>query len=596
MRISRLLNGTYAGNGLSQSPKLTLKKLVCLIILTAPLLTLKSEPFLNGPFVAKTSLPVWVIPLGESERKIASLPPSAEALKIRLSNNNLSIKIFKNRLYFAFRSASHHHPSPPIWSSQFLTETHPKTEMYLLSAPITEKLGSQFETEFPKIHWKVELHVRDTLADSLLIPMSRNLVSDNEIKSAEAKAWFARVLGEGEAQNFSNYATRLKQQSRIMWFQSQSAIEKQRLDQFLRKFNSLLVEFDLREPFFLVLNGKLHFYFQQIESKSMSFHSLRTWHLALDAASHSWSEPQPILAAKEHFWDIQVKKEGSREMAYLTSYSGGHYAVNEDSKFNSIHFRKSPDGVVWNAVDNKESVYRGGASEAGFVFVPQTRQMFASLRLDDGDALGWGSLLAQASWDRLSDWKIPPRADPRRFDSPRLFTYRGEIYLLARQNICLNKNNELEEDRNCAFDREFVGVSEKSAEKKRETILGKIKNKALSLKNIFSHGAPPGVSLQYEYIYYFHLPKRTALYWLNPNNRRFQRMLTLPSAGDTGFPSVEPLGNGEFLVANYSSDPAQTRWSWRTGQQNPTGIYFLKLSLRPPERYVKTLSSPSLPR
>lgn len=528
-----------------------------------------------GQPTPRVSEPVWLVSAeGDAKNALRFSPEDAAKIAFNTSNNNLAIKLFDGRLYLAFRTATHHHPKPPVWSPQYLKGSSATTRLYVVSAPVRGLAWQKLTEEIPKLTWRLELEVNEALRRDRFEPAARALFSgDPELRRA-AEQSIEAMLGHDEA------APLLARAARSVTSASADAPAR-----WLEKHRSLFLEFDLREPFFFVLNGKLHFYFQQVEGKPMAFNSLRTWHMELDGAR--FGKPDPVLAPKEHFWEIQARREGGREIAYLSSYSGAHYVVNHDERNNAVHFRKSTDGVHWVPVDDKPLVYRGGASEAAFVFAPGLDRLWMVLRLDDGDDHGWGALVGTAKLESLGTWELPARADPRRFDSPRLFAHGSAVYLIARQNICAGADGKWDLGKNCPFDRQFVGQDEKAAAQAREGIFGKIRRKLMSLKEVSTAhadengvtlGANPGVSLQYEYTYYFDLPKRTMLYRLNRETGRFEEIVSLPSAGDTAFPSIEPLGDKMFLVANYSSSLSHPDWSWRDGQQSRSGIYLVTLT------------------
>ena len=56
-------------------------------------------------------------------------------------------------------------------------------------------------------------------------------------------------------------------------------------------------------------------------------------------------------------------------------------------------------------------------------------------------------------------------------------------------------------------------------------------------------------------------------------------VLDLPSNGDTCFASEVPLGDERHLVYNYTSGFEDPNMSWLDGQQKPTHIYWLSLTL-----------------
>jgi hypothetical protein len=78
-------------------------------------------------------------------------------------------------------------------------------------------------------------------------------------------------------------------------------------------------------------------------------------------------------------------------------------------------------------------------------------------------------------------------------------------------------------------------------------------------------------------------PKRTTLYRVDPARRLVVAMQDLPSAGDTAFASIVRLDAHTFLVANYTSPPANESTSWIRGQTDTDGtrIYLVTIRFEP---------------
>ncbi len=507
------------------------------------------------------SAPYWLVPTGLQG------PIPGMSIESLTSNNNLAIKWFNGRLYFAFRTSTHHHPRPPVWSPQYLKLDEAQSRLHMVSAKMTkDELGRLVSTgtAAPRPVWRIEQEASQRLG-TVFNRQLWSLVADK----SDAKTWWRKLYKEGD---------------QIADAVEAANVGDRKVDTLLGQFKSLLTSYDLREPFFFEFRGQLHFYFQQIEGKAMTFNSLRTWHQRLDG--DQWTEPEPILSAGEHFWDI-VEHGG---LAYLSSYSGDHYRINRENLKNLVHLRQSKNAVDWSFVDDKSFVYQGGASEAALLFRKQ--DLFVAMRLDDGDERGWGALFGGALAPKLSMWKLPARANPGRYDSPRLFEQDGQVYLVARQNLCPKPDGQFDLTKNCPFDRAFLDENTKKAIAAREGILGKIQRKILSLKNTGNGtgvtadqngvklDANAGVSLQYEYTYYFDTAKRTALYKWNDQTQTFDWVLALPSSGDTAFPSLQRISPKELIVANYTSPIENGDWSWKQGQQNRTGIYLIKLTFK----------------
>jgi hypothetical protein len=178
---------------------------------------------------------------------------------------------------------------------------------------------------------------------------------------------------------------------------------------------------------------------------------------------------------------------------------------------------------------------------------------------------------------------FPAKADPRRFDSPRLFRMGEQLFLLARQNIV-----EEDETRNAPYDLNFL--LEKEGDQSRssrellikEIALGNQSNKDIALVcDGQDEGIHLGVFVRYEIGHYWHqYAKRTALYWVDQKNQELKLMRNFPSAGDTAFPSIAEVEPGVLLVANYSSPLNNKNISWQRGQFGPTGIYLMTLDFR----------------
>lgn len=555
----------------------------------------------NGPEAPKVSEPFWIVPPYDSANVLTL--ENGSTLPLNTSNNNLAIKVYRDRLYVAFRSASHHHPKPPIWSPQHLRGKDAQTRLYVVSTPMDADRARALPNSLAGAAWRLEFEGNDVLRRQVLQPMVAELLRGD----VGAMNRFRQIYGAADADPILRAA-----EVPTRTLASDGNGKKEDLEAFEKQFRSVLAEFDLREPFFFEFGGKLVLYFQQVEGRAMHFNSLHTWAMQLGNDRTTWDAPVPVLLPKEHFWEIQKRTEKGREVAYLTSYSGGHYTINADEQENFVHFRRSTDGMTWQPVDNIDTVYAGGASEAGFTFT-EDGGVLSVLRLDDGDARGWGALFARARPDALGSWSVADRADPRRFDSPRLFVEGKRIYLLARQNLCGPHSHVYDLRSNCPYDRSFASQAPTLAERARESILRGIGEKVLSRKSISithdkmlegndaevmargnellrklaeeeANGVDPrssslraGMTLRYEIAYYMNYPKRTTLYWFDEMGTTFQPLVILPSSGDTGFPSIESIGEGDYLVGNYSSPPEDTERSWRSGQEKRTGIYLVRL-------------------
>ena len=287
---------------------------------------------------------------------------------------------------------------------------------------------------------------------------------------------------------------------------------------------------DLREPLLFELDGRLHFTFFEAGTDPLAFEPHTIWRTSRQGPGQ-WAEPEAWGADGEVAWEVKVV-DGA---AFLTSYLGPHYDFDEVVEID-VRFQSSTDGVSWAPVGDEAAVYTGGCSEAAFEF-DDSGALWASLRNEDGDATGFGSLLCTAPADAPGDWDCPDVSDPERYDSPRMFRHEGEIYLVARRDI------------GGPYDQGLEGMTLPDARWENLTA-------------------------------YSGRPKRTALYRIDREAREVVHLFDLPSAGDTAFPSVVQLEPHRFLVANYTSPTWDGDRTWMEGQLADDGtlIYLVEIN------------------
>ncbi len=430
--------------------------------------------------------------------------------------------------------------------------------MYVLSAPL-EDLG----VEEPR--WRYEFEVSSILSKEIQ-------AGATAFQTAGSTGWIKRLYGEE--------------------VKKEVVKSKGLLDSIFKKY-------DLREPNFLNVNGRLFFYFQQLEGKLFSFRPLRTFAMELSKSGldgGTWTNPIAVLEPGELVWDMKPRFG----KYYLTSYRGGHYSGSE-ADATELYFKESIDGLSWRHVNQAQKpVFVGGVNEASFEW-DDDGTLWTMTRNDDGGPQGWGGLLFKQSPGE-DEWEVPHRSDPHRYDSPKMFAQDGEIYLVARQNIGFKipgynpkkntlpnnvRRTKVEDDEgkiiypdlNFPFD---LAYHSKKGEPdyvngpiEREKNLmamakGDKKNKSLNPFEL-------GFFYLFEAQFYFKHPKRTALYHLNREAGTWERIHTFPSAGDTAFASMIRTNDQEVWMANYSSPFSKAKWPWVKGQENPSGIYVLKM-------------------
>ena len=290
---------------------------------------------------------------------------------------------------------------------------------------------------------------------------------------------------------------------------------------------------DVREPFLVSFEGRLVLSFFEGGTNPLGFEPQQMWRTVYEGPQQ-WSELETWGEPGEVPWDFKVR--GDR--VWMTSYIGNHYGLLVPEL--ELRFQVSDDGWNFEPVASEGPVvYLGGVSEASFEF-DGDRRLWAVTRNEDGDRSGFGSHLAVAEPDDWGNWDFPEESDPKRYDSPRLFRHRDEIYMVARRDIL------------GPYDRGW---------------------------DIFPL---PMQRLIYLALYSLR-PKLTALYRIDRENRRVEHVQNLPSAADTAFPSIIQTGPDDFLVANYTS-PASHLWkTWLFGQVSPWGtqIYLIPIAFEP---------------
>lgn len=300
-----------------------------------------------------------------------------------------------------------------------------------------------------------------------------------------------------------------------------------------RKEFALFPGRDVREPFLIVINERLHFYCFAAGTKMTSF-TPEFISLYTTAGDGAWHGPEPVLEKGEVHWSMLNRNDKT----FMTSYAGSHYQLKGESNV-SLHFKQTQNGRDFSPVGDSACVYRGGASETAFEF-DREGNLWAVTRVEDGDSTGFGSHVAFAPKGDLGNWQFPAATDPHCYQSPKMFRHGDEIYLIARRQL----------------GRKPFGKTDRSKSMRAQRL-----------------GNWVGFSLS---------GKTTALYKINREQRKVEWVMDLPGAGDTAFPSIQRLDEHRFLVANYSS-PVQRRKkrSWLLGQLGNTGIYLQVISFAP---------------
>jgi hypothetical protein len=288
---------------------------------------------------------------------------------------------------------------------------------------------------------------------------------------------------------------------------------------------------DIREPYLIEIDNKLHFYFFTSGTKISSFSPERIHHFEKERDGE-WKECTKVLSKGEVHWSM---KERNRKV-YLVSYKGSHYQLKGESNI-SLLLKETDDGVNFHPSQDSSIVYIGGVSECGFEF-DYSGNLWGVTRLEDGDKSGFGSHVIYAEKDNIWNWEIPETASNKIYMSPKMFNHNNELYLVARRQLGKEP---------------FGKTSEKKSIKKQR------------LRN---------------WLGYSFTNKTSALFRIDKEERKVEWVLDLPGNGDTAFPSILRISENKYLIANYSS-PLKKQRSWISGQLGKTGIYLLLIEFKP---------------
>lgn len=301
---------------------------------------------------------------------------------------------------------------------------------------------------------------------------------------------------------------------------------------------------DLREPAFLDHEGELFLYVSVLGTESRSFDPQGVmW--TRRSPEGTWSDLADVPNTEGYIAWATRAIDG---VSYMTAYEGGEHIYRFDGMPLFIELRTTEDGETWtpltpNGAPDQTYVYTGGGSEMDFAFAHDGR-LHAVIRNEAGDENGWGTMVCDAPADDIANWTCD--VDRKKYDSPHVFAFDGEIYLVGRRNVT-------------------------------ET----------GFYDVATDEEDPGQRTLQNQVAYTSGTKRCSLWRFVQGERRIAYVLDLPSRGDTCFAaSLEPGDPtpGEphdIVIYDYSSDVDGEDVSWREGQRGPTFIYRHVLRLSP---------------
>ena len=306
-------------------------------------------------------------------------------------------------------------------------------------------------------------------------------------------------------------------------------------EQSWRYEGEFFMETDLREPRFLSWDGRLFLYFAELGDTISDFEPKGAWTSEWTGEA-TWTTPVPLMKETSGF--IPWRTRAIDGMPYMVGYTGGENIYDLNGEPLSIFLLTTRDGLSWEAVvDGQPVVDEGGGSETDFAILDDG-SLVAVERDEAGSELGWGSRICRAEANAWADWTC--EHDPRKYDSPLVFTHNETVYLIGRRNVTETGHYDL-------------GMDELS---------------------------PADQSIQYQ-LDYWNNPKRCSLWQVDPDALSVEFVLDLPSRGDTCFASAIQQSDTEWLIYNYSSPVDGADVTWLEGQQGQTHIYRMILEFPP---------------
>jgi hypothetical protein len=274
---------------------------------------------------------------------------------------------------------------------------------------------------------------------------------------------------------------------------------------------------DLREPRLLAWHQHLFLYFALLGSNAAAFEPGGT-------VATQWLAPERWTAPKrlgfDDFIPWSVKVHDHRP--YMLGYTGGGGTFTVNSPPKNVYWLTTANGIDWHPVNAAHPiVYTGQCGETDFAFLPHGGGLVTACQTEEHDALGWGAKICTAP--AAATWQWTCRGDPRRLDSPFVFTDRGQAYVIARRQP------------------NFHGLYDLGA-----SLLPTDAQFAL-----------------YDGLYAA-TTKRCALWSIDTVTRTFAPLTDIPGTGDTCYPSLIREPGHRFLVYNYTSPLDGTDRPWIT--------------------------------
>ena len=283
---------------------------------------------------------------------------------------------------------------------------------------------------------------------------------------------------------------------------------------------------DVREPRFAVLGDRLLMYFFPAGTHPAKFEPEEI-HVTERTGPGEWTDPKPVSPKDHVVWRVRPIR-GRLVMSLYADASGAYTA----DRFPKAMFWTSTDGYEWETLFESDA-FEDGTTETDFVTLPDGNFLLSSRKESRGGGLG--TLLSVID---PTGKVIESRHDARKFDSPALFNWKGETFIVTRRQ------------------RAFGG--------RLDVVPGFVPDAYRDIGN---------------QIGYWVTPKATALYRIDRSTLEAEFIRDLPGCGDTAFASiVGDEDDNTVTVYNYSSPLWMKHAPWVAGQLLPTQIHRTSLT------------------
>lgn len=286
---------------------------------------------------------------------------------------------------------------------------------------------------------------------------------------------------------------------------------------------------DVREPRLVAADGRVHLFLMELGVDPKRFQPRRTHHLCLDGGR--WS--RRVLDIEGGFVPWRVRWLHGRWA--MIGYRGGESMYGPRPQDPAVQLRWSDDLEAWSPpVD----VHRGGI-ECELVELADGR--LVGVTRNEGPVRFGGDVLLGRDVGDL--WPRPIR---RKLDSPNLFLWGGEPWLIARRQPAFGGNYDIAPEWVPGLLRIRIDQAIGSLTRKRSA-LWRLDVDRLDRDTAGRNG-------------------------ITPADDAVRHVADLPSRGDTSFAAVVVEDDGSLLVADYTTPEEVGDVMWIRGQLRPTVI------------------------